>query len=104
MVDLPVFWHISLQRCFGLEQLGHTQIQCDSDLYGWLIYKFAYFFLQKYNKSKIQNFGKFKIKRHATLKKIELTTIKVVDAAIKEPKTNIKDKIDKLEISRRVDF
>ena len=60
--------------------------------------------LQKYNKSKIQNFGKFKIKRHATLKKIELTTIKVVDAAIKEPKTNIKDKIDKLEISRRVDF
>ena len=47
---------------------------------------------------------KFKIKRHATLKKIELTTIKVVDAAIKEPKTNIKDKIDKLEISRRVDF
>ena len=79
MVELQVFWHISLQRCFGLEQFGHTQIQCVSDLYGWLIYKFAYFFLQKYNKSKIQNFGQFTIEiaihRHATLKKIELTYV-----------------------------
>ena len=36
MVDFPVDSHNSLQRCFGLEQFGHTQIQCVSDLIGWL--------------------------------------------------------------------
>ena len=107
MVELPVFWHISLQRCFGLEQFGQTQIQCVSDLYGWLIYKFVFVFTKIQQKQNTKFWG---------IHDWDCYTWPITDMQLwrkwnwlslcsnLRTKTNIETKLDKLKMSRHVDF